>query len=145
MRSYTAMESDMEAERASPTVVVALPDHQEASRVAEALRRIGLQVAVASDGEGAFAAMLACASCRCLVVDAALSSITTRELIERARSYLRFNRVPVILVADDDAPAGFSTKARFKRPLDVHDLVGAVVRYARASKSWPPMRAVNDL
>jgi DNA-binding response OmpR family regulator len=116
----------------SPTVIVVEPDHRVRPDLHEALRAQGWTTHLATDGEAAFTLLLRLPACACLVVDAEISPLTARGLLERARMYARFHRVPVVLLGGAPGDESLAVTRRVDAQAAPHTVVEAV----RASLRW---------
>lgn len=134
----------MSAQRPDPTILLVLPDRRESAAAVDALIGAGCQVVLVEDGEAAFAHLLAHEGFACVVVDAALSTLAPSVLLKRMRSYLRLQRVPIVLVGETTDDAALDVRGRIQKPVDPTALVGAVKAAIAAPITWPPRRARSE-
>ncbi len=126
----------------APVLVVEF-DPVARAALQDVLVHAGHRVVAVADGEAAFTVLLELPACACIVVDAEVAGLSARALLDRARSYLRFHRIPVVLLGDLDGETGLVVRARLAKPVQIDALVAAVRSAIGATSSWPPRLAIK--
>lgn len=121
----------MTTEPSRPYVLHVVADPLRRAGQRAALAEAGFDVLSVADGEEAFSALLDLHACGCIVLDAAITGLSAPLFLERARSYLRFHGIPVVLLGDVTERA---VVARVRLPTSATpaEIVAAVVGVVRA-------------
>jgi DNA-binding response OmpR family regulator len=119
--------------RSADTILVIEPDEALRSALRAALSAEGFAVYSTADAEAGFAVLLSLSACACIVLNAEQTGLSAVDFIDRSRSYVRFHRIPLVVVGEAPAGLGLGAHVATSRSEDTAQVVREVAHLVRRS------------
>ncbi len=126
--------------RSPPTLLLIEPDERQRNALRAALRDAGFDVYSTADAESGFSMLLSLKQCACIVMNGEQTGLSAADFVERSRSYVRFHRIPLVVLGEPARASGPGVHATLPRPYQPRDVVHVITRCVQPAPARDVMR-----